>query len=602
MTAAISPTNIFHMSLVFRTGDGAPAGQRLAVTAHNMLDLSRHDGSERVVVVWGTPAKDGRILNASEIANELKTTPLDRFIPKLDSSFLLIVYERQADQLRIVSDRFGSLPLFHQTAAGQFLASTSFKRLFDARGAADSPGFDPWTVIEFFYFRRVFNTRSYDSGIAFMPGGGILTITADGSSRLQTWWRIKADKLGLGKNALGELLADALRSAMQTAMSDGRKYGLLLSGGLDARALLAAAPEAPVCFTTTPRPNNELAVAEELARLRGAEHVYIPRPERLLDQAIASSVALSGGMTIFNEVPFLGYGEQIAPRADTVFMGLALDIMFCGHYLPKSLVSFGGRHGWHFRLHELKGDLSSLFADTVSYRLKTTDPMRVIRPEHRAQAKAHVVECVRHEMDEGRAGGLSGYDLWEFTHLRNMARHYSLLMAQSVRTFAACRVPAFSNRLYDLCWQLRAEDKFNWAVYQAAIKQLNPELMRIRNANTNIRADVPLQLQTALRFAGSISSRVFGTRRGVSPSWWDRSWPEPRQSIDVNPAVQAAVRALPSSSQLAAVGLFDPEAIGAVVAEHIAGTHDHTVMLNELVTIDRALRPFEVKTETRMDS
>jgi hypothetical protein len=69
--------------------------------------------------------------------------------------------------------------------------------------------------IEFFYFRRVFNIRSYDRGISFMPGGGVLTVSADGSSRLQTWWRIKTDKLGLGQNALGELVADALRCAMQ---------------------------------------------------------------------------------------------------------------------------------------------------------------------------------------------------------------------------------------------------------------------------------------------------------------------------------------------------------------------------------------------------
>jgi hypothetical protein len=57
--------------------------------------------------------------------------------------------------------------------------------------------------------------------------------------------------------------------------------------------------------------------------------------------------------------------------------------------------------------------------------------------------------------------------------------------------------------------------------------------------------------------------------------------------------VQTAVRALPSSPQLAALGLFDLQAIGAVVAEHMTGTHDHTAMLNELVTIDRALQPFE---------
>lgn len=593
MTAPVHAADVFHLSFVFRTGDNAPPGRRLALTLHNMLDASQSDDGERVVAVWGTPSHDGRILTSDDIARWLRTQSIETVAQRLDSSYLLIVYERLADQLRIVSDRFGSLPLFHRTAAGEFNASTSFKRLFDARGAVHSPGFDPWTVVEFFHFRRVFNTRTYDREIAFLPGASILTISADGTSQRQAYWQIAPDKLTLGQTAMAERLADALRDSMQTAMSDGRRYGLLLSGGLDARALLAAAPRAPVCFTTTPKPNNELAVATELARLRGAGHVYIPRPEQLLDRALAPSVALSGGMTIFNEVPFLGYGDQILPRADTVFMGLALDIMFCGHYLPKSLASYGGRHGWHFQLHALGDELPALFADTVSYRLKTSDPARVLRAEFRDRARAHIVDCVRQEMDEGRRAGLTGYDLWEFAHLHNLARHYSLLMAQSVRTFAACRIPAFTNRLYDLCWNMRAEDKANWAVYQSAIKLLNPELMRVRNANTNIRADLSLPMQTAVKFTRSIANRAFGTTRGASPSWWDRSWPEPSQAIASNPSIQDAVRGLPHSERLAAAGMFDLDAIGRVVGEHMAGTHDHTVMLNELVTIDCVLHPFQ---------
>jgi hypothetical protein len=377
---------------------------------------------------------------------------------------------------------------------------------------------------------------------------------------------------------------------MATHMSDSRDYGLLLSGGLDARALLAAAPSPPVCFTTTPKPNNELSVAVELAGLKGAEHVYVPRPEQLLNGALDPAVALGGGMTVFNEMQFIGYGPQVTPRADTLFMGLALDIMFCGHYLPKSLVSYGGRSGWHFRLHDLPADLPGAFVDTVSYRLKTTDPMRVIAPAQRERVRRHLLDAVRQEMDEGRALGLQGYDQWEFVHLHNLARHYSLLMAQSVRTFAACRIPALTNALYDLCWAMRAEDKANWAVYQKAIARLDPALMRVRNANTNIRADRPLWQQTAVKFARAAAGRA-GLQLGASPAWWDRSWPQARQSIDANPAIHTRVMQLATSPRLAALNLFDAAAIEAVAAEHLTGQRDHAVLLNELVTIDRALEP-----------
>ena len=584
--------DVFHLSLEFHTTASHPPGSRLDVQLHRMHDAERYDDEALTLVVWGTPSLDGAILRASQIADRLRIEPIEGLARRLDSSFVLIFYDRRADQLSIVTDRTGSLPFFYCNAAGRFTASSAFKLLFDRRGAGQSSTVDPWTVAEFFYFRRVFNTRTYDRDIAYLPGASILTIAANGANERRCYWRINADKPGLGQDVLAERLAEALRASMQTAMSDGRRYGLMLSGGLDARALLAAALAPPTCFTTTPKPNNELAIAVELAHLRGAEHHYIPRPVNLLDHALQPSVALSGGMTIFPEVQFLGYGEHIQPYADTVFMGLFLDIMFCGHYMPKSLVQYAGHPGWHFRLHALEGDLPTLFARTVSYRLKASDPMSVIKPEHRDRLRSHVVECVRQEMDEARAIGLSGYDLWEYAHLHNMARHYSLLMAQSVRTFAACRVPAFTNRLYDLCWQLTARDKANWEVYQKALKLLSPELMRVLNANTNIRADMPLRMQSAVKLVRGLTKRVLGSSITAAPSWWDRSWPEPRQSIDVNPHIQAAMHALPSSSALAAIGIFDQEAIADRIAEHVAGSHDHTVMLNELMTIDCALKPF----------
>lgn len=585
------PDDVFHLSLAFRTGAGTPPASRLAITAHKLLDFDRHDDQADTVVVWGTPAVNERIITATEVARRISAEGVEIFAKQLDCAFLIVRYDRAGDTLTVINDRFGSLPFFYHTAAAEFRASSSFKRLFDGRGGSASAGFDPLAVAEFLYFRRVLNARTYDRDIAFLPGGSILEIAGSGAISHRRYWRITAGKLNESHDALAERLAEELQRAMRTYMSDDRRFGLLLSGGLDARALLAAAPRPPVCFTTTPKPNNELAVARELAGLRGADHVYIPRPEQLLNAALSPSVALSGGMTVFPEVQFLGYGPQVQPKADTLFMGLALDIMFCGHYLPKSLFSVAGRSGWHFRLHDLPADLPGTFVDTISYRLKTSYPMRVIRPEMRERMRARLVDSVRSAMDEGRAMGLQGFDLWEYVHLHDLARHYSFLMAQSVRTFAACRIPAVSNALYDLCWAMRAEDKANWSVYQKAIARLAPELMDVRNANTNIRANMPLWQQSVVKFARAIGQKA-GIQLGASPSWWDRSWPQPRQTIDVNPAIQAGLAALPDSDALASAGLFDRDAIDSVLHEHRTGAHDHTVLLCELLTIDRALQPF----------
>lgn len=590
MTTVVRP-DIFHLAVRFacRAQDNLP---HFEVDAYRMLGVSRFDDATATVLVWGNVGAEGRLLPVEEVAVKLRSSDAKKLALSFDGSFLILFFNRVVRRLQIITDRTGSLPFYYRYDVTGFRGSSAFKQLFDEQGSGASAGMDRWAVVEFLYFRRLFGTRTYDQDIAYLPYASILSIEFGSSPRLQRYWSIGVEKLSAKTDVLAEQLAGALRASMAMQMSDGARYGLMLSGGLDARALLAAAPSAPVCFTTTPRPNNEFAVAQELAGLKGVRHVYLPRPLQLLNNAVDSSVYLSGGMTVFHEVQFVGYGPQVSPEADTVFLGLALDIMFCGHYLPKSLVKIGDRNTWHFHLHDLPMDIAGVFLDTVSYRLKTSDPLQVLRPELRSEARQRLRASVEAEIAEARDLGLSGYDIWEFMHLHNLSRHYSLLMAQSVRTFAECRIPALTNDLFDLCWAMRAEDKTNWRVYQKAIARLNPAMMKVRNANTNIRADLPLWAQSGIKFARAALGRAGLKVRG-SPNWWDRSWPEPRHSIDANPNVQAMARALPASQRLAALDIFDRAALKSVVDEHFARRKDHTVLLNVLITIDRALAPPE---------
>lgn len=580
-------TDVFHLAVDLRAGCGGAASE-FSFDAHRMQGLSTFRDERATVLVWGNVGVGNRLLSAMQVAGRLLERSAKSLAPNFDGGFLIVFFDVRNGRLQVITDRTGSLPFFYRSDGTGFRGSTSFKQLFDECGAGAGSSVDRWAAVEFLYFRRLFGTRTYDRTIAYLPYASILSFELGGRAVIERYWSIGAEKLALGVDQLADRVAGALRTSMSMQMSDGARYGLMLSGGLDARALLAAAPVPPVCFTTTPKPNNELAVAQELASIKGARHVYLPRPPQMLNDVLDASVYLSGGMTVFHEVQFMGYGPQVTPEADTVFLGLALDIMFCGHYLPKSLVNFAGRSTWHFRLHEMPTDIVGAFVDTVSYRLKTSDPLQVLRADLREEARQRLRASVESEVAEARSLGLAGYDVWEFMHLHNLARHYSLLMAQSVRTFAACRIPALSNDLFDLCWAMRAEDKANWAVYQKAITRLSPEMMRVRNANTNIRADRPLWMQSGTKLMRAALGRAGFKVRGT-PSWWDRSWPAPRHSIDANPNIQAAAHCLPESPHLVGLDVFDPAALREVVGAHFSGRRDHTILLNALITVDRAM-------------
>jgi len=551
----------------------------------------------RLVALWGAAALDGRIDDARVAAHLCRARDIGAAARDLNGSLLAVIYDTDRHRLSIVNDRFGARPFFYTAEGGIFRGATSFKQLFDAAGGGQSPGLDPAAMFEFLYFRRVFGTKTYDRAIRFLPYASVLTLgEGEGVPRHVRYWRPRFEKSGLGVHEFSDQLAEAIRDSVALYTSDARRFGLMLSGGLDARAILAASSKPPVCFTNTPVKNNEWAVAAELAAIAGAQHVYVPRPERFLDGVVDGSVYLSGGMTIYGEAQFANYEAAIAPRADAVMLGLALDIMFCGHYLPKSHPTVLGRPAWHFELRPLGADLAKDFIETVSYRLKTSDPFSVVRPEKRRPLADHLRATVEEVMAEGRDCGARDYDLWEFMHLHNFARHYSLLMAASIEPYAEARIPAMENRLYELVCAMPVGFKTNWHAYLRALTRLSPAMMAVRNANTNIAARYPLPLQSWIKFARAAANRALGTRFAAAPAWWDRSWPEPRQSIAANPGIRAAVAALPDSERLAALGLFEPRAIRAAVEDHMAGRHDHAVLLNLLLTLERALTP---QAETR---
>ena len=128
-------------------------------------------------------------------------------------------------------------------------------------------------------------------------------------------------------------------------------------------------------------------------------------------------------------------------------------------------------------------------------------------------------------MRQGRERGARDYDLWEYMHVHNLSRHYSFPMIQSVRTWAECRAPALSNKLFDISLRLAAAEKVNSGAYLRALRQMSPALMAIRNANTNISAGMPYWQQSFIRAGRFFSNRLFGSKFLLGPTKDQRSWP-----------------------------------------------------------------------------
>ena len=564
--------NRFSLSIRFDPRDGA-----LEVSEENLHPpLRRHRSGDKHVLVWGSPIADGRRSDAKVLA-----ALSDGLVRDLNGSFLIFVHDPAERSLSIANDRFASLAFFWRMVDGSLWGSLSFKQLFDDLKTAGCVDLDPATVFEFLHMRRLFGCHTYERQTRYLDSASILTIgPSNAEPKVEKYWNPEFER---ESKDLAPELADALRSAVDMHASDGVSTGLMLSGGLDSRALLAASSQPPNCYTTCLAPNNESEVAAEAARAVGATHTFIERPVPLYNDVLQDAVFLTGGMQVYNECQFLTYGPAI--DTDVVFLGLGLDVFFGGLYLPRAPVQWLSRYALHYHLKPLGADLAGAFMTGVSYRLKTSDPWLIVKSDHRDSLQESLRESIESVIAQGRNLGADGYDLWEFLHLHNFSQHYSFPMAASVRTFADCRCPALENRLFDLAVRLDAADKVNGEIYRRALNILNPDVMAIRNANTNLPARHSLRMQSLIKACRF----VLRSRYRPSPPHWERSWPRPADAIAHNPNIKAAVDALPRSERLAGLEFLDLDKVADVVAAHHRGEHDHAVLLNLLVTIDTVL-------------
>ena len=250
---------------------------------------------------------------------------ISEWLRTTDGEFVLIAVDEGTDEITVIGDCLGRLPLYYaetgdgiaisrahrfvtewlygtntETAAadgGSDSATTNTRQNTSAESAAQ-PEFDRLAVAQFLLFGHTLGNRTLVEGVARLPPAPYVRITDDGTTieRLHVFdfdRKARAD-MSIERNAvdLAALFDRACRrraaiSTQGSAHSDSDRRPLIsLSGGLDSRAILASFAEQELpCATATMDypgvPKSDIDSARELATQYGVEWSYheLPRPE-----------------------------------------------------------------------------------------------------------------------------------------------------------------------------------------------------------------------------------------------------------------------------------------------------------------------------------
>lgn len=249
----------------------------------------------------------------------------DNFVHKLNGIFSLIIWNEDTHKLLIVNDRYGLRPIYYTNHKGYLLFGSevkailqdnTFKRVVDDR-----------SVAEFFSFGYILGTKTLFLGIELLPPASIMTYDNTGHISIKQYWDFDFNKEYENYNEeyyiekLSHIISQAIKRQMKKDdRGDDRgdniennRIGILLSGGLDSRTIIACIDKEyyPIhTFTYGKTGCNDIKFAQMISdKLGTIHHIFEFEPEDISVYAEELVYKTDGMLNIFNAPRMQTYGE-----------------------------------------------------------------------------------------------------------------------------------------------------------------------------------------------------------------------------------------------------------------------------------------------------
>jgi asparagine synthase (glutamine-hydrolysing) len=279
----------------------------------------------------------------------------DGCVESLQGMFAFALWDRSRQRLLLARDRLGIKPLYYRVTDRELLFASEIKAILAV--TPERPTLNHAALPEFLATRFVAGDETFFRGIRKVPPGHVFTWSLAGGPHRRRYWSLPTgtddSPAPLGQRA--DELRARLEATVRSHLMSDVPLGLFLSGGLDSSGLAALmAPMVSDRIRTfsvgfDDAASNELPFARLAARAVGAQHHEVvlspddffgslPRLVWHEDEPIAfpSSIALN-------------FVSQLArPHVKVVLTGEGADELFLG-YNSYRLTAWNEQLGRHYR-------------------------------------------------------------------------------------------------------------------------------------------------------------------------------------------------------------------------------------------------------------
>jgi asparagine synthase (glutamine-hydrolysing) len=502
-----------------------------------------------------------------------------RFFAGVVGKFAAAIWDSRQRRLILVNDRFGMKPVYYSQLPDQFRFGSSIQSLL-IDGDVNRQH-DPRGLAQFFTFGHMLGEDTLLQGVKLLPAAGCLTYSVEREqATLERYWQLPAQPTNRNRAEVLDRIDNAFGAAVNRCCQDTEGLGLSLSGGMDARTILALAAQLNRSVTTVTlgMPGSiDQRTAAQLANLAGCPNHHVLLDQKFLSEYethLNNMVSLTDGQYLCQCIvmPTLPIYRELGIRV--LLRGHAGELMhmnkaynFSLDRAAMTIADDAQLLSWTWR------HLQSYMLDDVNGRLF----VGISQADTAALAQESLRDCL-----QSTNPSLAPVQRIAQLFLSQRSRRETALSLVEFDSVVETRLPYMDNELIDALFSAPPEMKIGEEIQTHILRRHRPEFLRVVNANTGTRVGTSQWRRSVAKLRSRILAKL-----GV-PGYQ----PYERLGLWLRRELRPLVRCVLLSDRCLTRGIFDPQTVRGIVEAHLAGRRNHTYLILAMMIFETAQLKF----------
>jgi asparagine synthase (glutamine-hydrolysing) len=510
----------------------------------------------------------------------------------INGQFHACIYHRMEKKLYLISDRYGTKPLYYTAKTESMLFASEVKPLIQGKFTKK---INYQTISDLLHFGHPLEYKTLFENIYLLPEASYL-VFSDGKTNLYRYWEYpyfenvyELKKLSKKKilDSGAELEHKMLTAVERQTIDKNQKILIPLSGGLDSRWMIALAKDLGVypliSFTMGSEKSEDYIYARMVANHLKSEHTAFDiQPEILWSDALYFSYLSDAMSIIYGPIQNFQPYRYFHKNCHYLIAAQMCDTLFGSTLSKRRIKSLMLKNKWD---ENAKKIFLKIFILRTNRDLKP-----LVQPNVYDIISKNYLDIPMQYIEEDKKPIFCYYKML----LNEHGKRGTLGGNVVTNHFFETRMPSYDNDLIEFAFNLPIQLKINQDLYRYSFSRRYPALTKIPREGTGLPIDVSNSRLNLKQFENQAINKAKKTKLKKYVDRFDR-WNKPSYVSYAEwfkNELKAQVESILLDKKTFEHGIFREDGVRKLLHEHFSATKDHHRLIWQIINLELFYRNF----------